>query len=143
MRKFKNLEILYLGGNGFHLPNILSQIGLHCKNFVWLEIENSVVYDEIASSIVASLPKIKYLVLRNGSIERESLATIIRCCEELVYLDVSNSRGFEVDDDLLKLGSRITMFKYDGSSSSFIVVPNHPSYELIKLASSLKVNRLE
>ncbi|KAM7465843.1 hypothetical protein LguiB_013405 [Lonicera macranthoides] len=134
MKKFKDLERLYLGGNGYNLPNILSQISLHCRNFVWLEIENGVLYDEIASSIVASLPKIKYLVLRNCSIQRECLVTIIQCCKELVYLDVSNSRGFEVDDEILKLGSCITTFKYDGSSLEIDMVilqticpmPGHP-----------------
>ncbi|KAM7461809.1 hypothetical protein LguiA_029930 [Lonicera macranthoides] len=56
MKKYKDLERLYLGGNGYNLPNILCQIGLlHCKNFVWHEIENGVLYDEIASSIVASI----------------------------------------------------------------------------------------
>ncbi|XP_019055639.1 PREDICTED: F-box protein FBW2-like isoform X2 [Nelumbo nucifera] len=72
--------------------------------------------NEAALAIATQLPKIKYLHLKNSSLPRESLVTILEGCKELVELDVRNCIGFEADDEeILMLASHIKRFKPEGS----------------------------
>lgn len=104
--------MLTLGSN-IRMEIMLSQISLHCKNFVSLKVKRKpTIGNEKASAIVTFLPNLKYLVMKKASIERESLVMILRGCKKLVHFDVSNCIGFKVDEEMLKLASHITKFEY-------------------------------
>ncbi|KAF5936619.1 hypothetical protein HYC85_024125 [Camellia sinensis] len=113
--KWKNLEILWLGGT-FQMQEVLAQINIHCKNFIGLAIARAHVEQDEASAIVTLLPNIKQLFLRHAYIEKESLVMILQGCKELEYFDVRHCIGFdEGDDEIFKLASRIRTFKDEGS----------------------------
>ena len=87
--KWKNLELLKLGSPySVHmekiLEKILEEISLHCKNSCHLEIVIiELFWREVVSAIVTFLPNIKYLYLRDGFIDQESLEIILQGCKEL------------------------------------------------------------
>lgn len=113
--KWENLETLTLGC-GFGMVKMLSEIGLHCKNFVRLEVEREpTIGKDRAWAIATLLPNLQYSVLKKASIGRESLVIISRGCKKLAHLDVSNCIGFKVDEEILKLASRLARFEYKGS----------------------------
>ncbi|KAF9625244.1 hypothetical protein IFM89_020830 [Coptis chinensis] len=104
-----------LGICGVELNKIVTQIGIHCSNFVGLFINSSIHFDE-ATSIVTNLPKIKHLSLRNCSLPRECLIQILNGCRDLVLFDVRGCIGFDEDDEeILKLASHIKDFRPQGS----------------------------
>ena len=72
-----------------NMENILEEISLYCKNFCHLEIVIiELFWREVVSAIVTFLPNIKYLYLRDGFIDQESLEIILQACKELVHLNV-------------------------------------------------------
>ncbi|RVW31804.1 hypothetical protein CK203_099479 [Vitis vinifera] len=65
-----------------------------------------------ASAIVTHLPKIKHLFLKGATIEKKNLVMILRCCRELVRLDVRDCFLFEESDaETLELASHIPSFR--------------------------------
>ena len=67
-----------------NMEKILEEISLHCKNFCHLEIVIiELFWREVVSAIVTFLPNIKYLYLRDGFIDQESLEIILQGCKEL------------------------------------------------------------
>ncbi|XP_059630098.1 F-box/LRR-repeat protein At3g48880-like [Cornus florida] len=112
--KWKNLETLRLRGTADMEP-ILTQVSLHCKNFVDLGFLKGDIDEDESVFIVDLLPNIKYLDLRKTCVEREALLRILKGCKKLVHLDVSYCQGFEVDDEILNLASRIPTFMYEGA----------------------------
>ncbi|KAH7857824.1 hypothetical protein Vadar_016909 [Vaccinium darrowii] len=108
--KWKNLEHLRLDCS-FEIP-IIAQISRHCKNFHSLTVIGADIGRDKASAIVSLLPNIRYLDISYANIEKENLLKVLEGCKELVYFDVSKCITFKVDDELLKLGSRISRFKY-------------------------------
>ncbi|XP_010276725.1 PREDICTED: F-box/LRR-repeat protein At3g48880-like isoform X1 [Nelumbo nucifera] len=113
--KWSELRYLYLGTILNCFKEILTQISLNCKNFSGLGTKGY-IDNEAALAIATQLPKIKYLHLKNSSLPRESLVTILEGCKELVELDVRNCIGFEADDEeILMLASHIKRFKPEGS----------------------------
>ena len=70
-----------------------------------------------ASAIVTHLPKIKHLFLKGATIEKKNLVMILRCCRELVRLDVRDCFLFEESDaETLELASHIPSFRCEGST---------------------------
>ncbi|KAM7488826.1 hypothetical protein LguiB_026310 [Lonicera macranthoides] len=112
--KWKNLESLTLH-NISKLHEILTQISIHCNNFVALCVMRSEINKQEALAIVELLPNLKSLSLTYDYIARESLLIILKGCRELVEIDVRGNYGFEVDDEMFKLASHINDFKYENS----------------------------
>ncbi|KAL6315411.1 hypothetical protein AAG906_000524 [Vitis piasezkii] len=105
IRNWKNLEVLRLRRAPHYVPEILSQISRHCKNFFQLMLPKSYVGANEASAIVTYLPKIKHLFLKGATIEKKNLVMILRCCREL-----------ESDAEILELASHIPSFRCEGST---------------------------
>ena len=100
--KWKNLEMLTLGK--YHLKEIVTQIGLHCNNFISLSAPFNYFGKDEAFALVSSLPKLKYLDLHGGTLDKEAVVMILQSCKQLVHLDVSISFGFNEDDfEILEL----------------------------------------
>ncbi|KAA8519405.1 hypothetical protein F0562_013661 [Nyssa sinensis] len=133
IRKWRNLEVLGLESVTC-LEEILTQVSLHCNNFVgldvtttagfgkdkaytWFDVGRVPIGKHQASAIVTLLPNIKRLILRHAILERENLVVILQGCKQLEYFDARHCLGFEADDDeILKLASHIKTFMFEGSS---------------------------
>ncbi|KAM7485775.1 hypothetical protein LguiA_001784 [Lonicera macranthoides] len=116
INKLKNLEALIMRRFSKELEEIIAQINLHCKNFVFLCVTNAEISSNAAIAIATLLPNIKYLVLTRCVLERRNLVTILNGGKKLKYVDVSNCNGFNSDDEeVLKLASHVTTFKCKGS----------------------------
>lgn len=114
--KWKNLETMAWFIK-FSLKETVVQIGLHCNNFTSLSAPYSSIEEGEASAMVASLPKLKYLDLRNSFIGKEALCLIAQGCKQLVHLDVRKCRGFNADDaEISALASHIPGFMCQGSA---------------------------
>lgn len=117
IRNWKNLEVLRLMWAPHYVAEILIQISLHCKNLFQLMLPKSYVGANEASAIVTHLPKIKHLSLKGATIEKKNLVMILRCCRELVRLDVRDCFLFEESDaEILELASHIPSFRCEGST---------------------------
>ncbi|XP_059630355.1 F-box/LRR-repeat protein At3g48880-like [Cornus florida] len=112
--KWKNLEMLRLGSSS-NMEAILTQVSIHCNNFVGLGISGAYIGENKACVLVTLLPNIKYLALRQASLKRENLVTILEGCKKLVFFDARDCVGFECDDEILNLASHIPTFMYEGS----------------------------
>ncbi|KAJ9693749.1 hypothetical protein PVL29_009620 [Vitis rotundifolia] len=113
--KWKNLVMLSLGST-HNMEEILALISLHCNNFIMLFAPRIYVGKDEATSIVTSLPNLKYLVLKGSTIERENLVTVLQGCKKLLRLDVRKWIGFEENDaEILALASYIPTFMCKGS----------------------------
>ncbi|KAM7485776.1 hypothetical protein LguiA_001785 [Lonicera macranthoides] len=116
INKLKNLEALIMRRFSKELEEIIAQINLHCKNFVFLCVTNAEISSDAAIAIATLLPNINYLVLTRCVLEKSNLVIILNGCKKLKYADVSNCKGFDSDDkEVLKLASHITTFKCRGS----------------------------
>ncbi|XP_059630054.1 F-box/LRR-repeat protein At3g48880-like [Cornus florida] len=109
IRKWRNLQMLRLG-SGFDTEEILTQVSLHCKDFVdfghfRLSSSNSisVIRDDEIWVIVTLLPNLEYLDLRRTNLHWLNLERILKRCKKLVHLDVRDCIGFEVNEKILKL----------------------------------------
>ncbi|KAL6176512.1 hypothetical protein ACLB2K_053145 [Fragaria x ananassa] len=71
------------------MDDILKQIGIHCKHFVGLGIAHA--YKLNASTIVESLPNLKYLWFEESHLEMKSLHALVKGCKQLEVLDVGKS----------------------------------------------------
>lgn len=90
------------------LIQIIDKIGLQCKDFLGLSVQNTEITDEVASAIVSKLATIKYLVLDEAILDKEHLEMILLGCKDLELLYVFNSVGFNddaYDKYILKLAS--------------------------------------
>ncbi|KAM7485791.1 hypothetical protein LguiA_001800 [Lonicera macranthoides] len=115
IERWKDLESLTLE-NVFYLKIFVSQVGIHCKNFVALSVLRAKIYYDTTLAITEMLPMLKYLVLSESFLERKNLLMILESCQALVHLDVSYCEGFESDDEeILQLASHIKTFKCQGS----------------------------
>lgn len=117
LSNWKNLETLDFG-RGSHSGKALAKISLHC-NITKLAARGTNVGSEVASAIVNSLPKLKYLVLEGSTFyKQEYLVLILLGCKEIVHLDVRNCIGFDKNDvEILELASHIPAFMCEGSIS--------------------------
>ncbi|KAI8002732.1 F-box/LRR-repeat protein [Camellia lanceoleosa] len=112
---WKSLEFLRLG-NSNQMQEFITEISIHCNNFVGLSVVSAYIWKDEASAIVTLLPNINYLSLRYASMKKENLVMILQGCKELEYVDVRDCIGFnEGDDEILKFASHIRTFKHKGS----------------------------
>ncbi|XP_057464387.1 F-box/LRR-repeat protein At3g48880-like [Actinidia eriantha] len=115
MSKWTNLQSLELQ-RYFDVQELVTQIGIHCKSFVALAIEGAIIGRDEASAIVNFLPNIKVLHLRNASMEKENLVTILQGCKQLELFDARDGIGFtEGDEEILNHASHIRSFQHEGS----------------------------
>lgn len=114
--KFKELEILRIGGRGhFDLKGLVPLIGTNCPKFVGLVV-NDIIDMEMASTFAHFLPNIKWLNLRGSYLPRESLVCILHGCRELLFLNVNRCIGFDENDaEISKLASHVKTFMSLGS----------------------------
>ena len=99
----------------FFVAKVLSK----CKNLETLDFGRGMHVDKtIASAIATSLPKLKYLVLKEAKFyKREYLVMILQGCKEIVHMDVRNCIGFYYfDTEILNLASHIPVFMCEGCS---------------------------
>ncbi|KAL6971020.1 hypothetical protein U1Q18_030701 [Sarracenia purpurea var. burkii] len=110
--KWKNLEFLTIG-ICFQFREILTQINIHCKNFVGLTIKrNYIVGKDAVLAIITLLPNIKHLSLWYCFMEKKNLVMILQGCKELVHFEAMHCTGFnEGDYEILKLTSHMCTFK--------------------------------
>ncbi|KAJ8627347.1 hypothetical protein MRB53_020654 [Persea americana] len=113
---WRDLQKLHMQVKPNSFAQIVVEIGSHCKNFFELKTRGPFTFEE-ANVIAAWLPNIKYLHLCKCSITRESLLIILKGCKELEILDVRNCKGFDVDEEILKLSSNIKTFDYEGCTT--------------------------
>ncbi|XP_034694826.1 F-box/LRR-repeat protein At3g48880-like [Vitis riparia] len=113
--KWKNLEMLTLGSRR-NMVEILSQISLHCNNFIKLFAPGIYVGKDEVTAMITSLPNLKYLDLKGSTIEQKNLVMILQGCKELQLLDVRDCIGFwEGNAEILELASHIPKFMCEGS----------------------------
>ncbi|PRQ23813.1 putative leucine-rich repeat domain, L domain-containing protein [Rosa chinensis] len=113
--KWKDLENLLMGSCYHDMEKIISQIGLHCKNFYFLCIPDCLVCEDAASAI-AKLPNLKHIFMQNTKIERDNFVKLLKGCKNLVSLDARKCLGFDAGDkEISELASHISDFKCQGS----------------------------
>ena len=113
--KWKNLEMLTLGSRR-NMVEILSQISLHCNNFIKLFAPGIYVGKDEVTAMITLLPNLKYLDLKGSTIEQKNLVMILQGCKELQLLDVRDCIGFwEGNAEILELASHIPKFMCEGS----------------------------
>ncbi|KAL6218545.1 hypothetical protein ACLB2K_011755 [Fragaria x ananassa] len=113
--KWKDLEYLLMGSCYHDMEKIISQIGLNCKNFCYLDIRDCLVTKDAALAI-AKLPNLKHIVMVNIKIERVNFVRLLKGCKNLISLDARNCLGFDAGDrEISKLASHISDFKCHGS----------------------------
>ncbi|XP_059630357.1 uncharacterized protein LOC132273418 [Cornus florida] len=112
-------------GNSRNMEAILTQVSIHCNDFVGLGISGpfiglgAYIGEDEARVLVTLLPNIKYLDLRYASLKRENLVTILKGCKKFVFFDARDCEGYECDDEILNLASHIPTFMYEGSEEWF------------------------
>ncbi|KAI3674848.1 hypothetical protein L2E82_51867 [Cichorium intybus] len=116
---WKHLEALQVPSL-IGLKKTIANISKHCQNFTHLSIYVPWLDEDVALAIASQLPHIKTLDLRFSTIERDALIVILKGCQELEQLDVSNCKGVAGDNEILELASRIRVFKHEGSQGSFV-----------------------
>lgn len=94
------------------MTEILSQIGIHCKNFVDLRLEVYAIDTTDALAIVTHMPNIESLSLVLCNIAREKLVTILKGCTRLSYFAVFECKAPRLNIELLGLASHIGTFNY-------------------------------
>lgn len=112
--KWKDLEALQVVSL-IGLKKTIANISKNCHNFNHLSIYVHRIDGDVALAIASQLPHIKTLDLRFAAIERDDLIVILKGCQELEHLDVSECKGVAGDDEILKLARRIHVFKHEGS----------------------------
>ncbi|KAL6971021.1 hypothetical protein U1Q18_030702 [Sarracenia purpurea var. burkii] len=108
--KWKNLEFLSTR-MCFQFREILTQISIHCKNFVGLTIKRDCIWEDEVLAIITLLPNIKCLSMWRCFIEKKNLVMVLQGCKELVHFEVMHCTGFyEGDGEILKLTSHMRTF---------------------------------
>ncbi|KAG6509810.1 hypothetical protein ZIOFF_027817 [Zingiber officinale] len=62
------------------------------------------------------LPELKHLELSKSYLTKDELLVVIGGCRKLETLTVKDCLGFQADDEILKLVSRIERFEHEGST---------------------------
>ncbi|KAI3674850.1 hypothetical protein L2E82_51869 [Cichorium intybus] len=100
------------------LKKTIINISKNCKNFNHLSVFVPRIDEDVAFAIASQLPNIKTLDLRFSKIERNDLIVILKGCQKLEHLDVSECKGISCDDEILNLARSIRVFRHEGSSLS-------------------------
>lgn len=96
--KWKDLEGMELESKPSNFVELVKNISLNCRNFCWLMVSGSSIREDDALAIVRYLPQLKKLELKNSSLPKKELMTILNGCRELEKLNLNGCVGFHGDD---------------------------------------------
>ncbi|KAG0467093.1 hypothetical protein HPP92_018673 [Vanilla planifolia] len=117
MAKWKELERLEIHSKPSNFVHLAAEIAQNCRYIHELVMPGSSIKKEDAQAIVNFLPKLKSLDLSRSYLRKEELLTIAEGCRELERLIAKNCIGFELDEEITRKASRITLFQHDGSKT--------------------------
>lgn len=111
---WRDLEQLEMETKPSSFLRVIAEIGRYCTKFSRLKVRG-LIDKEDAKAIVDRLPHLKYLELSKSYLTKDELVVIISGCRKLERLIVRDCLGFQADDEVLRLASRITRFEHEGS----------------------------
>lgn len=109
--KWKDLEALQVASL-IGLKKTIANISKSCQNFKHLSVNVPRLDGDVVLAIVSHLPNIKILDLRFSKIERSDLVVILKGCQKLEHLDVSECKGVACNDEILNLVRAIRVFRH-------------------------------
>ncbi|RZR89942.1 hypothetical protein BHM03_00017763 [Ensete ventricosum] len=111
---WRDLEQLEMETKSSSFLRVVAEIGGNCARFSRLKVRG-LIGKEDAKAIVDRLPQLKHLELSKSYLTKDELVVIISGCRKLETLIVRDCLGFQADDEVLRLASRITRFEHEGS----------------------------
>ncbi|KAG6526191.1 hypothetical protein ZIOFF_016168 [Zingiber officinale] len=114
VRRWKDLEHLEMETKPSSFLEAVVEIGRNCPRFVGLKVRG-LIGREDAKALAQCLPELKHLELRKSYLTKDELLVVIGGCRKLETLTVKDCLGFQADDEILKLVSRIEWFEHEGS----------------------------
>ncbi|CAD5193629.1 unnamed protein product [Musa acuminata subsp. malaccensis] len=111
---WRDLEQLEMETKPSSFLRVIAEIGRDCPKFSRLKVRG-LIDKEDAKAIVDRLPQLKHLELSKSYLTKDELVVIISGCRKLERLIVRDCLGFQADDEVLRLTSRITRFEHEGS----------------------------
>ncbi|KAG6479268.1 hypothetical protein ZIOFF_062730 [Zingiber officinale] len=118
VRRSKDLEHLEMETKPSSFLEAVAEIGLNCPWFVGLKVRG-LIGREDAKALARCLPELKHLELSKSYLSKsyltkDELLVVISGCRKLETLTVKDCLGFQADDEILKLVSRIERFEHEG-----------------------------
>ncbi|KAG6536537.1 hypothetical protein ZIOFF_001595 [Zingiber officinale] len=148
--RWKDLEHLEMETKPSSFLEAVAEIGRNCPRFVGLKV-CGLIGREDAKVLERCLSELKHLELSKSYLTKDELLVVIGGCRKLETLTIKDCLGFQADDEILKLVSRIERFEHEGSTLlddyGVIVVDNrfmgrkenvlhhlgNPNFEIIRL----------
>lgn len=115
VRRWKDLEHLEMETKPSSFLEAVAEIGRNCPRFVGLKVRG-LIGREDAKALAQWLPEMRHLELSKSYLTKGELLVVIGGCRKLVTLTVKDCLGFQADDEILKLVSRIERFEHEGST---------------------------
>ncbi|KAG6492908.1 hypothetical protein ZIOFF_047879 [Zingiber officinale] len=113
--RWKDLEHLEMETKPSSFLEAVAEIGRNCPRFVGLKVRR-LIRREDAKALARCLPELKHLELSKSYLTKDELLVVIGGCRKLETLTVKDCLGFQADDEILKLVSRIERFEHEGST---------------------------
>ncbi|XP_042404639.1 F-box/LRR-repeat protein At3g48880-like [Zingiber officinale] len=113
--RWKDLEHLEMETKPSSFLEAVAEIGRNCPRFVGLKVRG-LIRREDAKALARCLPELKHLELSKSYLTKDELLVVIGGCRKLETLIVKDCLGFQADDEILKLVSRIERFEHEGST---------------------------
>ncbi|KAG6492910.1 hypothetical protein ZIOFF_047881 [Zingiber officinale] len=113
--RWKDLEHLEMETKPSSFLEAVAEIGRNCPRFVGLKVRG-LIRREDAKALARCLPELKHLELSKSYLTKDELLVVIGGCRKLETLTVKDCLGFQADDEILKLVSRIKRFEHEGST---------------------------
>lgn len=112
--KWEDLEELEMELKPSCFVALMEEISVKCKKFTGLKMSGSIQRSD-ALAIVDFAPRLKWLDLSGSYLPEEELVVVMKGCGEIERLSVKCCIGFQVDGDVLEMGSGIKEFDHEGS----------------------------
>ncbi|KAG6485701.1 hypothetical protein ZIOFF_054265 [Zingiber officinale] len=113
--RWKDLEHLEMETKPSSFLEAVVEIGRNCPRFVGLKVRG-LIRREDAKALARCLPELKHLELSKSYLTKDELLVVIDGCRKLETLTIKDCLGFQADDEILKLVSRIERFEHEGST---------------------------
>ncbi|KAG6514187.1 hypothetical protein ZIOFF_024530 [Zingiber officinale] len=113
--RWKDLEHLEMETKPSSFLEAVAEIGRNCPRFVGLKVRG-LIRREDTKALARCLPELKHLELSKSYLTKDELLVVIGGCRKLETLTVKDCLGFQADDEILKLVSRIERFEHEGST---------------------------
>ncbi|KAG6518431.1 hypothetical protein ZIOFF_021906 [Zingiber officinale] len=113
--RWKNLEHLEMETKPSSFMEAVAEIGRNCPRFVGLKVRG-LIRRKDAKALARCLPELKHLELSKSYLTKNELLVVIGGCRKMETLTVKDCLGFQADDEILKLVSRIERFEHEGST---------------------------